>query len=1026
MYYCGWHCCRQVQTYFFLTSRVREQMSILSLNINGATSKLESKVCCELFHKYDIVCLSELKCSYPLSLAGFKCIRNRVIPGEELRGGVAVFFKNFLWEEVHSVSSVRDQVWFKIHSTPGIYYGAVYITPRDSPYFSLDSFALLQEHCCQQDQKCVVIGDLNARMPDLSLFESPLLQLKYRTNPDTKSNANGVDVMNLCISNHLKPLNQAIQNCKVYDGGLTYKQKDKWISQLDWALVSESTLPHVSQYHILKGYKLPTNHAPVAIHLDGFECCLNDLLQRSKLLGVCVQDTNKEDSRRPVSISCIDLDLFKATLPEPENLWELNNDLPCLCRAVSDTLYETATRARKPHSQRVKTSGVISGNRWSNILESTDAKQLWRAINWKGSFDSPYDNEDIPSDKEFCEHFDRLLNPHGNNKQPVYIPREHRYIPVLDDPIQPGEVLDAIDNLKSNKAAGIDGVPPGVLKLMTDEWLLLLTYVFNEVFCGGYPEQWSIAKVFTIFKKGQKHDPGNYRGISIVVALAKLYDSVLSKRFSLWYKPRGEQAGSQKGRGCEEQILAIKLLIDIARKTKQTLYVTFVDYEKAYDRVDRYKLAQYLDEKGCGTRFLQAIQASLQQSSGKIGSELFTTTAGVRQGGSTSCPLFTFFIDPTIKAVGDDGPDKWLGDLHALLLMDDTAIFATSRERMTHKLSLLKECTDYIGMSIHPTKSQYLTVNCSDMEPFHIDSVTISHTSKYTYLGTPILNAPVAEHIKEHLASKSSHVIKFLSFLVKNKDAPYAVKMKVWESAFKAAIFYGCETWLTKDMRAAERPYMMTLKQLLDVRPTTCNDVVLIETGVGSAKSRIVQKQVNFVKKLMSRIDFENSYLHKVMTMARNCKSPMGKRLQTLIEDESEVNHVEASCEASKAAVRNSDSSRRQTYLTMNPTLTVSDVYSDLTIPEYACVAFSHIRLSSHRLRIETARWSRTPREDHLCMCGDVQTEEHVLLYCPLGENIRVMYGDTIRAETVTELLNLTVNWIDVCKFFAQIFMKYM
>ena len=48
---------------------------------------------------------------------------------------------------------------------------------------------------------------------------------------------------------------------------------------------------------------------------------------------------------------------------------------------------------------------------------------------------------------------------------------------------------------------------------------------------------------------------GNYRGISILVALAKLYDMVLSYRFQLWYKPKFEQAGAQRGRECEEQIL---------------------------------------------------------------------------------------------------------------------------------------------------------------------------------------------------------------------------------------------------------------------------------------------------------------------------------------------------------------------------------------------------------------------------------------------------------------------------------------
>ena len=130
---------------------------------------------------------------------------------------------------------------------------------------------------------------------------------------------------------------------------------------------------------------------------------------------------------------------------------------------------------------------------------------------------------------------------------------------------------------------------PGISKWLTDEWILLLTYLFNQVFQGQYPQEWSVAKLFTIYKKGYNLDPSNYRGISILAALAKIYDSILNSRFTKWFTPDEEQAGGQAGRGCAEHLLTVRLFI-IARKTKQTLYVLFVDYEKAYDRVNRNHL----------------------------------------------------------------------------------------------------------------------------------------------------------------------------------------------------------------------------------------------------------------------------------------------------------------------------------------------------------------------------------------------------------------------------------------------------
>ena len=108
------------------------------------------------------------------------------------------------------------------------------------------------------------------------------------------------------------------------------------------------------------------------------------------------------------------------------------------------------------------------------------------------------------------------------------------------------------------------------------------------------------------------------------------------------------------------------------------LYITYIDYQKAYDRVDRRGFLPFLDR---GNTFLEALNNSLT-ATGVIGDHAFPTSRGVKQGGSTSCKLFTAYIDPTIDAVKSFGPDDWLNDIHLLLLMDDTVVFATLRQSM--------------------------------------------------------------------------------------------------------------------------------------------------------------------------------------------------------------------------------------------------------------------------------------------------------------------------------------------------------
>ena len=275
-----------------------------------------------------------------------------------------------------------------------------------------------------------------------------------------------------------------------------------------------------------------------------------------------------------------------------------------------------------------------------------------------------------------------MLNPPGNSTE--NIPETDIFIPVLDSDITPGEVDDQVKRLKSNKAAGCDGVPPGILKWLSNTWILLITYMCNLVFNGLYPKEWSLLKVFNLYKSGGMGDPGNYRGISVMSALAKIYEMILALRFSLWYQPLPEQAGGQRKRGCEEQILVVCLLIDIARKTKRPLFLAFIDYRKAYDKLNRSIFLCMLVAKGCGAKFVKAVSKSVSKTTGVIGNEQFSATEGVKQGSCTSCPMFCFYVDATIEAVKACGEDGWLGNLNLLLFMDDTVIFATS-QRMLEK-----------------------------------------------------------------------------------------------------------------------------------------------------------------------------------------------------------------------------------------------------------------------------------------------------------------------------------------------------
>ena len=169
---------------------------------------------------------------------------------------------------------------------------------------------------------------------------------------------------------------------------------------------------------------------------------------------------------------------------------------------------------------------------------------LWRSINWKGQYIENEMIDDRPSDSEFKKHF----NVH---------------VPVLDNPIEPTEVDYVIKHqLKSNKGCGPDGLSPGIFKLLPVQWIFHLTCLLNAVFTVSYPGSWLFANLHIIFKKGSKTLCDNYRGISLINAMSKIYDYVLYNWLRQWFIPEREQAGAQAGRGCMEHVVALRMIMD--------------------------------------------------------------------------------------------------------------------------------------------------------------------------------------------------------------------------------------------------------------------------------------------------------------------------------------------------------------------------------------------------------------------------------------------------------------------------------
>ena len=459
------------------------ELRILSVNIDGVYDKLENIECIKYLSLYDIVYIFELKCTQSTNVPGFKTLRSSLIKGEELRGGTSVLIKHALWQSLFNVRRYKDQVWFSLSCVPCYRFGAVYIPPADSPFYTPESFAFIREELIAH-LRCIFSGDINARVPDLSNhFDSASHGISYERNVDSGSNMLAKELTSLCKECHVVPVNHLKYCENSFPGNLTYRKSNNWISQLDWLLCDIRSLPCVKNFAIIQSMCIPTDHAALSYTLK-FPLPGEAIHTRSKDLGKSLMP---KPPRKPIlSMNDIDKATFVRELPNPSDFWQQMHDTESATQYVTSHMYSTALAARVKKTPPVyQAISRDANNRWNNVLQSGDSRGLWKAIDWNGSFCSTPDEINCPPDEEFCRFYTELLN--DREPTPLSVPVTNNSIQELDCDIEPHEIDICIKQLKADKAAGIDGVPPGVFKYLSDEWILVLTFVFNLVFNGIYP-----------------------------------------------------------------------------------------------------------------------------------------------------------------------------------------------------------------------------------------------------------------------------------------------------------------------------------------------------------------------------------------------------------------------------------------------------------------------------------------------------------------------------------------------------------
>ena len=188
--------------------------------------------------------------------------------------------------------------------------------------------------------------------------------------------------------------------------------------------------------------------------------------------------------------------------------------------------------------------------------------------------------------------------------------------------------------------------------------------LYNRLFLNGeYPRLWGEGIIVPIFKGGNPDEAGSYRGITLINILGKIYSQILLNRLNKWAEKEetllDSQFGFQKGKSTVDCIFTLNSNIAKTLGMGGKLYCVFIDYEKAFDKIDRTFLWQKLLKEKVSGKFVNALRSMYTVVKSCVRyrsntSRFFNSYNGLKQGDPSSPLLFMLFINDIKQNINTD------------------------------------------------------------------------------------------------------------------------------------------------------------------------------------------------------------------------------------------------------------------------------------------------------------------------------------------------------------------------------------
>ena len=183
----------------------------------------------------------------------------------------------------------------------------------------------------------------------------------------------------------------------------------------------------------------------------------------------------------------------------------------------------------------------------------------------------------------------------------------------LDNAISMDELNFAINKLNNNKSPGSDHIVNEFLKNNSFLFRKAILKIFNSILITGYfPSSWTLGLIIPIYKKGNIDLAENYRGITLLSCLSKLFTNILNIRLNRWSEFSSKfddfQFGFRAEKSTIDAMFVLQTVVEIFLSKKNALYVSFIDLRKAFDKTHHEALWFKLHQNGVSSKFIKLLK----------------------------------------------------------------------------------------------------------------------------------------------------------------------------------------------------------------------------------------------------------------------------------------------------------------------------------------------------------------------------------------------------------------------------------